>query len=226
MNRVRLACWCGLVVALTALNYATRFTSSSSTTRAGTEVYSWGAFAAGLFFYALWLGLVLAIARGRCDLLAFRRPRLWRRAAVLAVAAILAIYALEILVSLVPLPESPSKEQGLTPSHWEPAHAGAFAANVVLFTLVAALVEELSFRGLGQSLLYVFGRWPAIVLVGVAFGVAHGLLEGLLVLIPFGLVLAYLRDRTTTVVPGMIVHALFNGVALAYSVLAAATSLR
>jgi membrane protease YdiL (CAAX protease family) len=58
------------------------------------------------------------------------------------------------------------------------------------------------------------GRWPSIVLVGVAFGLAHGLVEALLVLVPFGMALAWLRDRTNSVVPGMFVHAFFNGAAL------------
>jgi membrane protease YdiL (CAAX protease family) len=56
---------------------------------------------------------------------------------------------------------------------------------------------------------------PSIVLVGVAFGLAHGLVEALLVLVPFGIALAWLRDRTASVVPGMLVHGLFNGAALA-----------
>ena len=34
-------------------------------------------------------------------------------------------------------------------------------------------------------------------------------------LVPFGIALAWLRDRTNSVVPGMFVHALFNGAALA-----------
>jgi membrane protease YdiL (CAAX protease family) len=38
------------------------------------------------------------------------------------------------------------------------------------------------------------------------------------VLIPFGIALAWLRDRTESVYPGMVVHALFNGIALAFSV--------
>src|SRR5439155_24982539 len=119
----------------------------------------------------------------------------------------------EIVVSTLPI-ENPGKEQGLTPEHWEPAHAGAFAANLVLFAVVAPVVEELTFRGVGQSLLGFLGRWPSIVLVGVAFGLAHGLVEALLVLVPFGVALAWLRDRTNSVVPGMFVHALFNGAAL------------
>ena len=48
----------------------------------------------------------------------------------------------------------------------------------------------------------------------MAFGLAHGLLEALLVLVPFGIGLAWLRDRTDSVVPGMFVHALFNAAAL------------
>jgi membrane protease YdiL (CAAX protease family) len=67
-------------------------------------------------------------------------------------------------------------------------------------------------------LLRFLGQWPSIVLVGVAFGLAHGLLEALIVLVPFGIALAWLRDRTNSVVPGMFVHALFNGAALAYIV--------
>src|SRR5206468_2106413 len=80
-------------------------------------------------------------------------------------------------------------------TNWEPAHAGAFAANCVLFAIVAPIIEELTFRGVGQSLLGFLGRWPSIVLVGVAFGLWHGLVEALIVLVPFGIALAYLRDR-------------------------------
>jgi membrane protease YdiL (CAAX protease family) len=128
---------------------------------------------------------------------------------------VVAILVWEYLTSLLPLPETPGKEQGITNVPWEPAHAGAFAANFVLFAVIAPFVEELTFRGSGQSLLAFLGRWPSIVLVGIAFGLAHGLVEALLVLVPFGIALAWLRDRTDSVVPGMVVHGLFNAAALA-----------
>ena len=217
--RARLIWWTGLVAAISALNYAARFTGSGTSSNARDTVYSYSTFAGGLIVYAFWLGLVLAIANGRFDLLALRRPQSWERAAGWAIAAVLGIFVFEGIVSLIPLPQSPGHEQGLTPTHWEPAHAGAFAANVVLFTLVAPLVEELTFRGLGQSLLMFLGRWPAIVLTGIAFGAAHGLVEALLILVPFGIALAWLRDRTKSVYPGMVVHGLFNGIALAAAVL-------
>jgi membrane protease YdiL (CAAX protease family) len=219
VSRGRLVAWTSLVGAIAALNYAARISGASgATSNANNEFYSYSTFAGGLVLYAIWLGVVLWIAAPRWDLLTLRRPRSWPRAAGLAVGAVIAIYILEGIVSLIPLPESPGKEQGLAPTHWEPAHAGAFAANFALFALVAPLVEELTFRGLGQSLLSFLGRWQSVLLVGLAFGLAHGLVEALLVLVPFGVALAWLRDRTTSVYPGIIVHGLFNGIALVVSV--------
>jgi uncharacterized protein len=219
VSRIRLTCWIALVAAIAALNYQARFSGGGDSSSGRDAVYSYSTFANGMVVYAFWLGLVLAIAVDRWDLLALRPPQSWRRAASLAVTAIVAIYVLEAIVSLVPLPQSPGNEQGLTPTHWESAHAGAFVANLVLFAVVAPIVEELTFRGVGQSLLRFTGRWPSILLVGVAFGLWHGLVQALLVLIPFGIGLAYLRERTRSVIPGMVVHGLFNGAALAVAVL-------
>jgi uncharacterized protein len=215
VSRTRLSCWIALVAAVSALEYSARF-SSAATKSTRNDVYSYSAFGNGLIFYGLIFGVVLAIAFDRTDLFALRRPA--RRAAQLAAGVLVATYLWELVVVLLPI-RDPGKEQGLTPTHWEPSHAGAFAANVVLFTIVAPVIEELTFRGVGQSLLQFTGRWPSILLVGVAFGLWHGLVQALLVLIPFGIGLAYLRDRTRSVVPGMVVHALFNGAALAVAVL-------
>jgi membrane protease YdiL (CAAX protease family) len=56
------------------------------------------------------------------------------------------------------------------------------------------------------------------VLVGIAFGLAHGLVEALPFLAAFGAGLAYLRSKVDSVIPGMIVHGLFNAVALVVAV--------
>jgi membrane protease YdiL (CAAX protease family) len=213
----RLAFWAVFVGLIGAVNYAARFSGGGGGSKGVShqEVYSYATFAGGTIIYAIWLGMILLICIDRFDLLALRRPRRWGQALGLAAGVIGVTLVWEGIVSSLPLPESPGKEQGITNVHWEPAHAGAFAANFVLFVAVAPFVEELTFRGAGQSLLRFLGRWPSIVLVGVAFGLAHGLLEALLVLVPFGIALAWLRDRTDTVVPGMFVHAFFNASALA-----------
>jgi HAD superfamily hydrolase (TIGR01509 family) len=219
-GRTRLIAWGTFVGLIALLNYAQRFSGSGSGIRGSRQaVYSYSTFAGGVVLYGVWLGVVLLIAIDRFDLLAFRPPRGWGRALALATSVIVLIFAWELVVSTIPLPQSPGKEQGLTPSHWEPSHAGAFAANLVLFAVIAPFVEELTFRGEGQSLLRALGRWPSILLVGLTFGLAHGLVEALLVLAPFGAALAYLRDRTASVLPGIVVHGLFNGIALAAALL-------
>jgi membrane protease YdiL (CAAX protease family) len=221
-SRTRLFFWILFVGLISAINYGARFSGSSSVSNKSTHdaVYSYTTFVGGTILYAVWLGIVLLICIDRFDLLALRQPQSWLKALGLAGAAVFAVFAVEGIVALLPLPQSPGKEQGLTPTHWEPAHAGAFAANLVLFAVIAPFVEELTFRGAGQSLLNAFvGRVPSILLVGLAFGLAHGLVEALLVLVPFGIALAVLRDRTDSVLPGMVVHGLFNGTALVLAVL-------
>ena len=216
VHKTRLIAWVLLVGAVAGLEYAARFSGSTNSASTRNEVYSYSAFASGLVFYGLILVVALAIAYERTDFLVLRRPggHPMRTAA----GVFISIYFVEVLVTLLPI-RNPGNEQGLTPAHWEPAHAGAFAANVVLLAGVAPIIEELAFRGVGQSLLQPFGRWPSILGIGVAFGVWHGLVQAELVLVPFGIGLAYLRDRTRSTIPGMFVHAAFNGLALALSVL-------
>jgi hypothetical protein len=112
----------------------------------------------------------------------------------------------------------PGQEQGLVPKTWQPSHAAAFAANFVVVALIAPVVEELTFRGLGYRLLEPFGRWTAILLVGLTFGLAHGLVEALPILAAFGAGLAYIRMRTGSVYPCMVVHATFNSAVLIVAV--------
>ena len=204
-----------LVGGVAAINYAAYGTQTGT----GEEIYQWSSFGNGVVFYAFILGLTLLIAIDRRSLLALRRPSVsGGTAARVAGGAMLAVLVWEYVVVLLPV-QDPGKEQGLTPTQWEPKHAAAFVANVVLFVVIAPFVEELLFRGLGYSLLRAYGAVPAILVVGLAFGAWHGLLWALLVLVPFGWALAYIRERTDSVYPGMIVHALFNAFAITAAVL-------
>jgi uncharacterized protein len=110
------------------------------------------------------------------------------------------------------------EEQGLTPSDWDSDKAAPFFANVVVVAGIAPVVEELTYRGLGYSLLRPYGVASALLGVGIAFGLAHGLIEALLILSLFGVGLAWLRERTDSVYPPILLHAAFNGFALAVSV--------
>ena len=88
----------------------------------------------------------------------------------------------------------------------------------MVIAVIAPVVEELLFRGIGFHLLRRFGDPTAILATGLAFGLYHGLVNALPILALFGVALAWLRARTRSVYPGMLVHAAFNSVALIVSV--------
>lgn len=178
-------------------------------------LYEWSTAIGGAVQDAIVLAVVLAIAGLDGALLGLRRPLSIRRALGLIAAAVIAIYAFEIVYGAI---VHPGNEQGLTPSRWEPAHAAAYIANGVVICTFIPFVEELTFRGLGYSLLERFGRWPAIVAVGVVFGLAHGLILSLPVLVVFGCILAWVRSRTRSVFPGVVLHGAFNLIALVVAV--------
>ena len=141
--------------------------------------------------------------------------RLGRALRLLGVALV-AIYVFEVLYSAL---THPGNEQGLTPSHWEPKHAAAYIVNGIVICTVIPFVEELTFRGLGYSLLERFGRWPAILAVGLIFGLAHGLVVSLPVIAVFGCgARVDPRPRRDSVYPGMLLHATFNLIALVAAV--------
>ena len=113
-----------------------------------------------------------------------------------------------------------TEEQGLVPDEWDSSRAAPFIAFFLAVTLLAPFVEELTYRGLGFSLFSPYGVVLAIVATGVLFGLAHGLLIGLPVLTFFGIVVGWLRAKTGSVYPGILLHAAFNGIALLVSVAA------
>ena len=88
----------------------------------------------------------------------------------------------------------------------------------VVVTFAAPIVEEMTYRGLGFTLLAPFGTWIAILGTGILFGLAHGLIVALPILAFFGVAVGWLRARTTSLYPPVLLHALFNGTALIVSV--------
>ena len=209
-----LAAWTTFVVAFASLSYAVRFTEGKPDPNV---LYQWSTVANALIQYAVIALIVYGIAGlgNRRQLLAVRRPTSWWVA--LRVAVAIGIGMAVLTAALGPLLH-PGREQGVTPDVWEPSHAAAYVVNGLVICVVAPIIEELTFRGLGYSLLVRFGRWTAIVLVGIAFGLAHGLVEAFPFLAVFGAGLAYLRSRVDSVYPGMIVHGLFNALALTLAV--------
>ena len=215
----RLAGWLTFVAVLAALNYASRLAAESPAAREGDFFYRWDFFAGGVVQSVITAGLVYLIVRGgpATQLLALRRPRSWTAAAGWMFAVLVGITILSLVLN--PLLH-PGDEQGLVPERWRPEDAAPFAANLGLTAVAVPVVEELTFRGAGYSLLARYGRVFAIVVTGVLFGVAHGLVVALPILVAFGIGLAWLRSRTGSVVPGILLHGMFNAFAVLVGVFA------
>jgi membrane protease YdiL (CAAX protease family) len=204
--------WGVLVGALATLNYADRFASG----KPPNDVLSrWSTAIGSAVLFAVILGIVLVLANGSRDLLALRRPVSWKSTLRQMLVVLVGIY---VLTSVLEPVLHPGREQGLTPDRWDSSRAAPFLANAVVVCLVAPVTEELSFRGLGFTLLRRFGDRAAVVLTAIAFGLAHGLVEALPILVAFGIGLAWIRMRQESVLPGIVLHGTFNAIALALSV--------
>jgi CAAX protease family protein len=206
----RLGGWCALIVFMSTIAYASQLTSGPPPK---DVAYKWSSSILGLIQYGVILGILYVITLGldRRSFLAFRRPTSWRRAAGIAVLVLIAVFVVSGIVAQFANPE---REQGLIPQNWDSTKIAPFTAFAILVVVVAPIVEELQFRGVGYGLLERFGRTLAILLVGITFGLVHGLIAGFPVIAVFGIGLAYLRSRTDSIYPCMLLHASFNAFGL------------
>lgn len=212
-DSTRLAVWLAFVLALIALQYGSRYASSAA--QPAEPLYSWTFFAASIGQEVVFLGIMLAIAGFSLWRFALRRPRSATGALALIAISFVTVIVFEIVYDAI---VRPGNEQKLTPTHWEPQHAGVYIANGIVICTLVPLVEELTFRGLGYSLLEPYGERTAIVVIALLFGLSHGLVLELPIVVLFGGLLAWVRARTGSVFPGMLLHGTFNLLALVLAV--------
>ena len=210
MPRSRLLGWTILVTVLAALSYAANIAGGDPPK---DVLYQWTTAVGGVIQYAIILAVVLLLSRGIAPAtLGLRAPDSWARAVGWIVAALVSIWVIGAILNIF---LKAGEEQGLVPDSWDSSRAAPFVANFVVVAGVAPFVEELTYRGLGFAAVRdAHGAAAAIVITALAFGLAHGLVEALPVLTIFGAILAWLRLRTESVYPTMMLHALFNGIAL------------
>ena len=210
----RLVAWLVFVLCLTALGYASRL---GNTEPPEDLAYRWASSIGAIAQYGIMLGILLLIARGlpRREAFGLRRPASWPRAIGLSLAVLVAIWL--VGAALTPFLDA-NDEQGFVPDEWDSSRAAPFVAFFLTVAVLAPIVEELVYRGLGYSLIAPHGAWLAILVTGVLFGASHGLIVALPVLTFFGIAVGWLRMKTESVYPSMILHGIFNGVALLVSV--------
>jgi membrane protease YdiL (CAAX protease family) len=206
----KLVAWWVLVGALSVLAYSASFADGDPP---DDVLYRYDSAILGVVLYGVIAGILLAIASGLDLREAFglRRPASWSAAIGWAFGLLVAFFA--IAAALEPVLGG-GEEQGLDPSGWRSDRAFAFVLNAIVIAGVAPVVEELMYRGIGFTLLAPLGITAAIVVIGIAFALSHGLIRAFPVLFLIGAGLAFLRWRTGSIYPAIMLHACFNGIGL------------
>lgn len=205
----KLVWWWVLVGSIAVFSFAGQAASDDTPDR---EVfYRYETVAVGLILYLLLLSFALLIATGLNlrEAFALRRPASWRRATAIMVGTFFAMWlAAGVLEQIFHAGE----EQGLDPKRLSVDVLPAFLLNVVLAAVIVPIVEELLYRGIGFTLLVQFGDLAAIAVTAFAFALAHGIVEGIPVFFAIGAALAFVRSRTKSIYPSMLMHGTFNGI--------------
>ncbi|MFO1009302.1 MAG: CPBP family intramembrane glutamic endopeptidase [Planctomycetota bacterium] len=90
-----------------------------------------------------------------------------------------------------------------------------FGWSAVVVALVPALVEEIAFRGVLQGRTSaLFGARAGWLVTALAFALCHFAPAVLPIHLGLGLYLGWLRTRSESLVPGMLLHALYNTLVL------------
>lgn len=171
----------------------------------------------GAVTVALLLALVLLIMLRLPlrDTLALHAPRAWRWALGIGGAIVAGSFAFDYVYDLAFGPFD--LDQGI-PEFWDGSRAPQFLANLVVVAVLGPIFEEVMYRGVGFTLLERFGTGTAVVGTAVLFGLAHGYLLVLPVFIVFGLAVGWLRSRTGSLYPCILVHGVFNAGAVILTV--------
>ena len=211
----QMGAWVGLALLIIVAGYAGRSTGKP----AADTLYRYETAVGGSAIYLVFVALILFMARGtdRREFLALRRPESWPRAIGLAIAAYAAIMA--GVTGLLYVFDA-AGEQGLTPERWDSSRAGQYAANALVVALLGPVVEELLYRGAGLSIFLRFGTTAAVLITALPFALGHGLIRTIPALLLFGVVIAFLRVRTQSLYPSILVHCAFNATALIAAVAA------
>jgi membrane protease YdiL (CAAX protease family) len=207
----RLAAWLAFIAVFSAISYYGNFSGLSDSDE--EPLYHWSFFVSSMFGFGLMVGVALLIAIGapKREIFALRSPPSWGRAIAIGVAVLVGVFVFSVLVDQF---LNPGEEQGLLPDRWPPPDWVVYGFNASAVVIGAPVAEELMFRGLGYSLLVRFG--PSVAIAGSAFAwaLAHGLVQAFPLIFALGVGLGFLRRVTGSIVPGMLLHATFNGIAL------------
>jgi len=161
------------------------------------------------FFLAPTLAVVLGLGFSARDTLGLRLPPL--RGVLAAVLIGLSAWTVAggLLVRLLPPPES--LVRALSKILLLDGKPVPLWVTWLVIGVTPAICEELYFRGFALSGLRRFGKWPAVLLSALFFGLAHSSIYRMLPTFFLGLLFAWMVWKTGSVLCSVIAHALNNG---------------
>ncbi len=173
-------------------------------------------FLSELSLYAGVVGAVAVLVTGRrrvpMSALGWRAaPTRWL---LLALPLALAGYVVVVLAGIVGNVLFPHAHNG-QPQAVRDAFGHYQLLALVAVTVIAPVAEETFFRGfLYGWLRHRVPLWAAVTLSALVFAVAHAELALLIPIFVLGCLLALVYERSDSLLPGMIIHALFNTIGL------------
>jgi membrane protease YdiL (CAAX protease family) len=166
----------------------------------------------GMGAAALWAARRTGDARRALGLVA---PASWPRAIGLALGTV--VVALIASAALEPIFHG-ADAQGVVPDEGRPPGIGPIAGVVLAYLAVAVagpIVEELIFRGLlTAGLRRRLGAWRTAVATAAIFAVIHFIPRVMPAVFLLGLALAFVYERIGSTAPGILIHCVYNGIAL------------
>ena len=91
-------------------------------------------------------------------------------------------------------------------------------ATLAVFALAPAIIEEIAFRGFILSgFESIRGKWKAIVLTSLVFGLAHGVIQQTMITFVVGMVLGVIAIQTRSIIPCILFHLTHNSLAVLLS---------
>ena len=170
--------------------------------------------------------MVLLPYRARLQTLGFRFPG-WSALALAAASVIVILFVVSGLVwffnTFLPGYHIHGNARELLPGKHQHMPVLEQVGLVLWAAVEAPLVEETLFRGVvHQGIRHFFSRWLprwaavfiAAVLSGFLFGLAHGQIHTLPILVLLGIILAYIFEATKSLYASIVVHGLINALAV------------
>ncbi len=89
--------------------------------------------------------------------------------------------------------------------------------SAIMVVVLGPIVEEIFFRGFAYNAVKKkWGRQTAMVLTAAVFAGLHGNLIGFLPIMVLGLLLAYVYEKTGSLIPAITIHILHNGLMITF----------